>query len=460
LVRTSCALLCAALVGVAFSAAPATPGIATESGPAGPPSTDSLIGVREVSSSELVRQVCDDPSESLVRFIDLDSDRAEEAVVSVSCGDSDLITTGIFSPAPEFPALVEILTGYNFAVDDGAPPRLTAVAPRSGVDDDREPSLLETTYALRNGRLQILTQRSLAFGEYLNAAFAPSTRALFDYDFNPHVAGNLDLLPRPYRVHLPSTYDPSMPSPLLIGLHGRGSFGVNHESKFFRFGKLANAKGWIYALPNGIVDPKGKRIWNATDACCNFYNVAVDDVAFISKLIDDVSALYNVDQQRIFVVGHSNGGFMAHRLACDLSDRITAVVSISGAQWFDPSNCNPTAAVRVLEIHSARDNIVSYNGGASGDLPPYPSAHQTVESWAALNGCDASPLNNRVKLDLAAGVPGRETRVQRFQNCPGGAVQLWTVQGAGHSLGPADHILQPGLDWPDAIFDFLADPGP
>jgi len=460
-VRTACALLCAALLGVAFSAGPAPSGI-TESGPAGSRSAGSLIGVRDVSSSELVRRVCDDPSESLVRFIDLDSDRAEEAVVSVSCGDSDLITTGIFSPAAEFPALVDTLIAYHLAVDD-APPGLRAVTSRSVGDDAREPSLLETTYALRNGSLQILSRRSLGFGEYLNAALATSTRSSIDYDFNPHVAGNLDLVPRPYRVHLPSTYDPSRPSPLLIGLHGRTSAGELHESKFFRFRQLADAKGWIYALPNGIVDPEGYRFWNATDACCNLYNLPVDDVAFISKLIDDVSALYNVDQQRIFVVGHSNGGFMAHRLACDLSDRIAAVVSIAGAQWLDPSNCNPTAAVRVLEIHPAADKLVSYNGGAlPGGYPPHPSAHQTVETWAALNGCDLSPAKGRINLDLAAGVPGRETHVEHFRNCPGGgAVQLWTVQRANHLLGPGpDAILQPGQDWPDAIFDFLADPGP
>jgi polyhydroxybutyrate depolymerase len=88
----------------------------------------------------------------------------------------------------------------------------------------------------------------------------------------------------------------------------------------------------------------------------------IDDVAFIAKLIDDVSSLYSVDAERIYVVRHSNGGFMAHRLACDLSDRITAIVSIGGAQWLDRAQCAPTSSVAVLELHGLSDENVKIRG--------------------------------------------------------------------------------------------------
>jgi polyhydroxybutyrate depolymerase len=217
--------------------------------------------------------------------------------------------------------------------------------------------------------------------------------------------------------------------------------------------------GWIYVQPDGSWNKDGIRFWSATDACCNFYGDPVDDVAYIEGLIDDLSASYSIDPERIYVVGHSNGGFMAHRLACDLSDRITAIVSIAGAQWFDPHKCNPTSGVAVLEVHGNEDAFVHYNGGAfsykdeGGDIkyhPPYPSAHQTVGHWARLNGCQANLTRERRRLDLDAKLPGRETGVERFKRCRRGPVELWTIEGGTH-FSPVNL----GLNWPRAIFEFL-----
>jgi polyhydroxybutyrate depolymerase len=217
-------------------------------------------------------------------------------------------------------------------------------------------------------------------------------------------------------------------------------------------GGFADKRGWLYVHPNGLHNRKWDRFWNATDACCNFYSAQVDDVSYISSLIDDVSALYNVDAKRVFVVGHSNGGFMAHRLACDLSDRITAVVSIAGAQWSDPSNCNPTSPVAVLQVHGDSDARVLYAGGAyDGHL--YPSAQQTVELWAVLNACGSLVSRTHQRLDLDRVLDGRETRVERFRSCRRGAVELWTIEGG-------EHIPVLTRRWPEPIFDFLASAQP
>src|SRR5262249_21361628 len=119
---------------------------------------------------------------------------------------------------------------------------------------------------------------------------------------------------RPYNFYLPTGYDPAVPTPLVILLHGHapGHSGQALQ-RYFQLAPLAEAKTFLYAFPDGLLDQDGVRFWNATDACCDFYGTGVDDVAYLDAVIDDVEDRFNVDPQRIFVSGFSNGGFMAHR---------------------------------------------------------------------------------------------------------------------------------------------------
>ena len=425
-----------------------------------PTSAAAANSIRDASAADLVRAVCSDPVESLVRYADLDADEIEEAVVSVVCGNAELTTTAVFTAGPTGLVDIGALSGYRVRVDEGSPETLTLFAP--ALSDDA--GVTESVYALAGGELELLEQRILTFEDYLSAGLTGGgASADTDYVFNPHVQGLVQLLPRPYAVQLPSGYKPRTPAPLLISLHGLGITGDGHETKFFHFRKEADARGWIYVHPNGISDPKGYRFWNATDACCDMFFTGIDDVAFIAKLINDVSSLYTVDAERIYVIGHSNGGFMAHRLACDLSDRITAIVSIGGAQWLDRTQCAPTSSVAVLELHGLADAAVHYPGGA---LPPpepgyplsvyprYPSAHETIVQWASLNGCGPVISRLALRFDLDLLVPGKETRVERYSSCERGAVELWTMEGSKHV---------PKLNyrrWPGPVFDFLANAQP
>src|SRR5437588_222627 len=121
---------------------------------------------------------------------------------------------------------------------------------------------------------------------------------------------------RPYEVDVPAGYDKSQPHPLIVLLHGY-SGAAGEINAYFGFSALADAKQVLVALPNGTIDDAGRRFWNATDACCNYFNSYVDDVGYLNAVIDDMKKKYNVDAHRVFVVGHSNGAFMAHRMACD-----------------------------------------------------------------------------------------------------------------------------------------------
>ena len=133
----------------------------------------------------------------------------------------------------------------------------------------------------------------------------------------------------------------AQPKQLMVLLHGYGATG-QIQDQYFQFTQLANAKTFLLATPDGTSDPTPKQFWNATDACCNFYGSAVDDVKYVTAILDEAALKFRVDPKRVYAVGHSNGGFMAHRLACDRAARIAAIVSLAGATWKDPAR-NSTA---------------------------------------------------------------------------------------------------------------------
>ncbi len=235
---------------------------------------------------------------------------------------------------------------------------------------------------------------------------------------------------RPYMLLVPDGYDPATPTPLVVMLHGYSATGVL-QATYLRLLDDAQEHGYLLAYPDGTPDSAGNRFWNATDACCNFEGAAVDDVAYLTALLDDVEANYNVDADRIYVMGHSNGGFMSHRLACEIGDRIAAIASLAGATWDDPADCPAAAPVNVLQIHGTDDDTISYDGGTTGTAP-YPSAPQTVAAWANNNGCGTTPTDDGT-LDLEVTIAGEETSRQAFPDCvPGGDVALWTIDGGSH----------------------------
>ena len=242
---------------------------------------------------------------------------------------------------------------------------------------------------------------------------------------------------RPYTLLVPKGHDAAAPTPLLVLLHGYGG-SADDVSAYVDGVAFANHEKILIATPDGTLDARGKRFWNATDACCDFYRSRVDDVAYIRALLDDVGSRYAVDPRRTFVVGHSNGGFMAHRLACDLSPRIAAIVSIAGATWRDASACQPTSPIAILEVHGSADSIIRVQGGSVFELPvpPYPSLAETGAMWATNEGCAGSTKAKAIDFDV--GIPGAETRVESYEGCRG-AVQIWTVVGGTHapSLGRA-----------------------
>jgi polyhydroxybutyrate depolymerase len=221
-------------------------------------------------------------------------------------------------------------------------------------------------------------------------------------------------------------------------------------------GEAAGRRGVVWAYPDGSRNERGVRFWNATDACCGFGS-AVDDVAYLTDLIDEIAARTRIDPARIYVAGHSNGGFMSHRMACDRADKVTAIASISGVTFADPARCAPMAPVAVLQVHGTLDDSVSFEGGVLR-VPgltdaSYPGAAETASLWLGFDGCDPALGETTRLIDAAVDIDGSdgpaETTVATSTGCdPGGAVELWTMHGVGHVPTFSDAF-------PEAVLDFL-----
>ena len=253
---------------------------------------------------------------------------------------------------------------------------------------------------------------------------------------------------RPYDVFVPTGYDAAAPTPLVLLLHGYTASGDIQEA-FFKFEPLAESRGFLYVHPDGTVDAAGQQHWNATDACCAFGTDAPDDAAYLMAIIEQVSAEYNVDPKAIFLAGHSNGGFMSYRMACQHADTIAGIASLAGATFADTTDCTPSEPVSVLQIHGTSDETIAYDGGSIAGVD-YPSAPQTVESWVTYNGCDTTPTITADALDLDGGIDGAESDAEAFGGCEQGSeVELWTIDGGSHipditadfSVGVIDFLL-------------------
>jgi polyhydroxybutyrate depolymerase len=240
--------------------------------------------------------------------------------------------------------------------------------------------------------------------------------------------GSIELGPegRPARLVAPD--DVAAPAPLVVLLHGYRASAAAQDG-YLGVTAAAASRGLYVLLPDGTSGPRGNRFWDAAPACCNFTGTPVDDVGYLGALIEEALAARPIDPDRVYLLGHSNGGFMSYRLACERADLITAVAVLAGAE--DPDAvCEPSRPVSVLHLHGTADEVISYDGGTT--LAPYTGAVETVARWAVRDGCDPDPVEGE-RLDLVTAVEGEETLVQRYEGCDGEIeVQLGTLEDAGH----------------------------
>jgi polyhydroxybutyrate depolymerase len=257
---------------------------------------------------------------------------------------------------------------------------------------------------------------------------------------------------RPAALKVPERYTEAQQYPLIIELHGRGSDAAGVES-YFGMGALADRNDVFVIAPDGTLDSpppptEPASFWNATDGCCNLYGSEVDDVAYLRSLICHTQAHYSIDRNKVFIIGGSNGAFMAHRMACDASDLVTAIIALAGVTWNDPTRCRPLYPVSVLQIHGTADTVVPYDGAAALFPGPSPSAPATYEMWAALDHCSGPDVVGPLG-DFDTSVPGNETSPvwKPLGGTCQSAVQLWTIGGGGHGPSISWSTRQLFIDW-------------
>lgn len=233
-------------------------------------------------------------------------------------------------------------------------------------------------------------------------------------------------------LRVPASYDGDRPVPLVVTLHGYTSSGEGIEA-YMKYGDLADSHGFLLVSPDGTRESGGdnNRFWNASKACCNFMDSTVDDSAYVLALINAVKSEYNVDPKRVYLIGHSNGGFMAYRAAYDHSDTIAAIVSLAGAASIVDRSA-PANPVHVLQIHGTDDATIAYEGREIRGSA-YPGAVATVERWAGYNGCAVEGTAGGTR-DLEGELSGAETTVTRYvTTCNvGGSSELWSMAGGSH----------------------------
>ena len=202
---------------------------------------------------------------------------------------------------------------------------------------------------------------------------------------------------RSYVLRVPEHLADGRRVPLVIVLHGGGGNAANAE-KMTGFTAKARQEGFIVAYPEGSGPIEGTLLtWNAAHCCAYAMKNAVDDVDFIRKLIDEVSARYPVDPHRVYATGMSNGAMMTHRLGIELSDRLAAIAPVVGTLFGDEDK--PTNAVPALMINGMLDENVPHDGGAPGgrgarswDGTPAKPALAQLQFWSAANGCSSKPI--------------------------------------------------------------------
>ena len=224
---------------------------------------------------------------------------------------------------------------------------------------------------------------------------------------------------RRYLLYVPESYDASVPTPLVICIHGFAQWPA-HQLQISGWTALADQHGFIVVCPMGTGFPLRWRAYGPPGS----ENDPMLEVNFISALIDQLSRQYNIDPAHIYANGLSNGGGMSFALACMLSERIAAVGMVGGAYLLPWEQCHPARSVPAVVFHGTADPIVPYQGGPSGrfDLP-FPAIPEWVDGLARHNGC--------TEETIALPASGEVSGVQ-YSDCAAEVV-FYTIADGGHS---------------------------
>ena len=219
-------------------------------------------------------------------------------------------------------------------------------------------------------------------------------------------------------------------SSVLFNLHGYGSNALE-QMNYTNFNNLANTEENNFIL----IHPQGAPLNTVLTSSSSHWNSGgwtigstVDDVDFIDTIIELVSQKYNLNQDRIYSTGMSNGGFMSYHLACNLSSKIAAVASVTGSMSKETyEDCNPAHPTSILQVHGTIDATVPFDGNSALGMR---SINDVMDYWKLYNACDVDPtsiITDYFDIEIAV-------QHDTYSNCLNDVnVELYKIEGMGHT---------------------------
>lgn len=209
---------------------------------------------------------------------------------------------------------------------------------------------------------------------------------------------------RSYILHVPSSYDPSVATALVVNIHGL-QMTATMQVSFTRMNETSDSRGFIVAYPDGY-----HRSWNAGTCCGDASSEDVDDMGFLRAAVSDIRTRLCIDETRIYATGMSNGGHMAHRLACEANDVFAAFAPVAGSMTI--VGCTPGRPVPIVGYHGVDDYIVFYSLGESA-----------MSGWVDRNGCTGDPTRT----------PHSDSHCDAWDTCTDGVSTVFcTLDPMGH----------------------------
>lgn len=260
----------------------------------------------------------------------------------------------------------------------------------------------------------------------------------------------VDGLSRKYVLNLPPGYYDAAGFSLVIAMHGGGGSASQFESTS-KLTEKANAAGFIIVYPEGtgVINT-----WNAGTCCGSAVNNNINDVKFISMLIDKLVASFKINAKKVYATGHSNGGMMSYRLACELSTKIAAIAP-NGSTMVVTQPCNPVRSVPVLHMHSKLDQHVVYTGGyGNGVSGVYcPPLDSVLNVWSLKNNC---------AMQAQVIVSNSNYTLKRWLNCTNSVtIDYYLTNDGGHGWpgglpgGPNSDIPSTSINANDLLWSFF-----
>ncbi len=326
---------------------------------------------------------------------------------------------------------------------------------RAGV---RVPRRRRVMSPIRTSRMVGWAIATIAFGTAIPPLAAKSSRPPIPIAAGTHrvlIDQRVSGVRRSYYIHVPAGHDGTTPLPVVVALHGAFSTARKFERES-GFSRLADREGFLVVYPQGIGLGDLFRHWNSGHCCGKARTLNLDDVGFALAAVDDVARRNPVDRSRLYVVGHSNGGMLAYRIAAERPEVVAAVAVASATiggipgdgepEWSVP---RPSRPVPVLAFHGRSDENVPYDGGRASQSrgkSSTVSVARSVGQWVEADGCDKTP---RVAMTQGGRVERRS-----WSGCGEGAeVVLYSLVGWGHDWPKGDPF--PGFDAAEIIWKFF-----